>query len=486
MVDSISKCSGGNDIYAKISNPYAKMAPPPKQMDSIKSLRSQMEREAVANVGKLFEKFSVVGRAGKIVFLAIAMPPYLLLYGMPKWMLFVVLPTIFHHSFRPFKMIREKVKDVFKPKENDKGILNGLRNALSAASTRAAEYIQWINRTSKALFVHMKHQVIGLGYRLLQPFLPSIQQGLNAAETATKMLLQKTREKGDKQLELAREFASLAWKVAKQEFSNQLRPYAELLKTTFNNLRKFAKRVIEKPRIEIQKFKRAITHRLKRTNEVLKSTGLTVSKAATMVASALSSYIARPIIEWSTPKIQWAASASQAGRNMMAHRFEQIRGFIQNVASGALETARLSRNAVITVVKNVFEAITPAFVKQFFNPEGGFKKKSQEMIQNFGQKIKKLKETAAQYSSDILKAAKNQLFGFMKKVQKFFVYMGHQIKLLPNRLFKLATKSYRLSIYASVKTGHFLRWTAVWSRVLARLAWQELREKSASIMNISN
>lgn len=485
--DSITKCSPGNDLYAMIRNPTAKMpAQPTKPVDTIKSLQGQMERDAVARLGKAMQNFIFVARAGKFVFLAIAMPPYILFYGLPKWVIADFLPNLFQHGLKPFHVANEKIKKLFKTNDQDKGLISSLKNAFTAISTKATEYINWVNRTSKALFVHLKHQTVALGYRLLQPYMPALKNGMKAAEQATKMIFQKTYEKGEKHAEIARQFVSFAWKTVKQEFTHQFRPYVELVKNQFNTTRKQLKKIIEKPRIEIQKFKTALTRRLKRTNEVLKSTGLNISKNASVVIAAAASYIARPIIEWASPKIQWSASLFQSGREKMIRNFEQIRGFLQNIASGLQDAARMSRNTVIATVKNVFEAVIPAFVKHFFNPEGGFKKQSQEFFQKFGKKIKKLKTAALQYAMDSLKAAKSQFFEFLHKIQRFFTYLGRQIKEMPKRLFRLAVKSYQLSIYTSIKTGHFLRWISIWSRVLGRLAWQELRETTSLIIKASN
>lgn len=469
--DSIAKSAPANDLYAMIRNPSAKMPTSVKQVDTIKSLQAQMERDAIAQLGKSMQKFIFVARAGKFVFLAITMPPYILLYGLPKWILMDALPIIFHHVSNPFKLAHDKIKKLFKTNENDKGVLSTLKNALTTISTKAAEYIKWIDRTSKALFVHMKHQIVALGYRLLQPSLPLFQKGAQAAEAATK-LLQKTYGKGEKHAELARQFVSFAWKIAKQECAHQMRPFTEMVKNKFNDIHKRTSKLIEKPHLEIQKFKKAVAHKLKQVNEVLKSTGQRISKNTAYIGNAIVSFTARPLIEWASPKMEWTGSMFRAGVDKMAQNFEKIRGFVQNIASGVMDAARLSREVVTSTVKNIFEAVTPAFVKQFFNPEGGFKKKTQQMIENIGQKIKKLKKVIIQLAVNSLDMSRRKLFAFMLAIQKFF-------KQLPSRLFNLAITTYRLIIRSFIKIGHFLRWVGFWSRVLCRLAWIELRETTA-------
>lgn len=484
--DSIAKCAPGNDFYAMIRNPTLKMpSQPAKQVDTIKSLQGQMEREALAHLGKTMQNFIFVARAGKFLFLAVAMPPYILLYGLPKFLLVDALPTIFQNISHSFKLANEKIRKLFKSNEHEKGAIGVLKEALAAVSTKAAEYIKWIDRSSKALFAHLKHQVVSLGYRLLQPYLPTLQKSAKAAETVTKMLLQKTYEKGDKNLEIAKEFAAFAWKVAKQECANQFRPFIEMVKNKLSSARKRITKMIERPRLEIQKFKSAITRSLKKTNEILKSTGLKISKHVVTMAAITVSYTARPLIEWATPKIQWTTSLLHSGREKMAYNFEKIRGFVQNLASGTWDGIRMSRQAALAVVKTVFESITPAFVKHFFNPEGGFKKKSQEQIQNLGRKFKKLKNAIMDFTADRLQSAKQHFFEFLQKILMFFKYLGQQITQLPQRMFSLAVKSFQYSIYVFLQIVHFMRWMSVWSRVLARLAWIELRETTTIIAEAS-
>ncbi len=485
--DSISKCTPGNDLYAMIRSPGAKLPSQQKsaKVDSIHSLKAQMEREAVARLGKVSQNLIFVARAGKYLFLAIAIPPYILLYGLPKWMIVDLLPVLFHFSFKPFKIFNEKMKDLFKINENDKGIMAGIKNAWAAASTKAAEYIKWIDRASQALFVHLKHQIVAMASRLLQPYMPLLKNSMDAAEMATKMLFQKAFEKGDKQAALAREFVSLAWKTAKQEFFNQVRPFVEMIKNQAKKFRTQAKKIIEKPRLEIQKFKTNVTQRLKRTNEVIKSTSLKISKTLEAAVTTTVSYVARPVIEWVAPKIQWTMSNLQYGSEKILQNFEKIRSFVQNLASGAMDVARNSRQAVITIVKNVFEVAIPSFVKHFFNPEGGFKKKYQEMFQNLGKKLNKIKNSSYQFAIDRLEATKKHFFSFLRKTRDFLKFLGQQIKLMPQRIFKLVIKSYQVVVQSSIKTVHFIRWVGVLTRVLARLAWQEFLDMTTWIAKVS-
>lgn len=482
--DSISKCAQGNDLYAMIRNPTMKITSQPvKQVDTIKSLRGQMERDALAKLGKATQNFIFVARAGKFVFLAIAMPPYILFYGLPKWVMVDVLPSLFQHGFKPFHILGEKLKKAFQS-SNEKGMMGHVRHVLSSIKTKAAEYVNWVNNASKALFVHLKHQTVALGYRLLQPYLlPAIQRSVKAAEAAAEMILQQTYKTSEKHAALARQILSFAWQSTKHEVIQQLQPIVSLVKNQFAKLRKQVRKIIEKPRLEIQRFKTAFTRSFKKIKEVLENSGAKITKSFVQAAAAVN-YIARPIVEWISPKIQWSASVFHSANEKIRERFEQVRGFIQNVTSGLRDALKISHQAAMASLKNTVEIVIAPFLKQFFNPQGGFKKQSQELWKRIGKKIKKQKNNLQSFIIDTQKAVRHQLSVFLMNVKAFFKYLKWQIGQMPRRFLNLTLRIYRSSIQAAIKTGHFLRWLSIWSRVLARLAWEELRETTTSFIKI--
>lgn len=470
--DSLAKSAPSNDLYAMIRNPSAKMPVQPKQVDSIQSLQTQMENDAVAQLGKTMEKFIFVARAGKFVFLAITLPPYILIYGLPKWILVDVIPFLFQQAINPFALINEKLKKAFKLNVENKGLIPLIHSTFSAVSTKGAEYIKWIDRATQALFVHLKHQIIALSDRLLKPCLPLVQKSVVVAEAVTKAL-QKTYAKGDKHIVVARQFVSFAWQIAKQELVSYIRPFIELGKNQFLSMQKKAAKLMEKPRLEIQKFKKKITTRLKQIHEVVKSTSQNISKNVALATSTLITYTARPIIEWVTPKIQWSTSLFRMGSEKVIQNFEKISHFVRNVTAGTLDFAKLTQQVVITTVKQVFDAAIPSFVKQFFNPEGGFKNKFKQMGKNFKTQAKKWKEKLHRLAIDTLQATKRGLFNFLRNVLLF-------LKQLPRRIANLVVSVYRLLIHSLIRIGQFFQWLSLWSRVLCRLAWLELRETAAA------
>ncbi|KIC74205.1 hypothetical protein DB42_BK00200 [Neochlamydia sp. EPS4] len=479
--DSIGRCTPGNDLYAMIRNPMAKVASVAKPVDTIRSSRLRLEREATAKIGKFMQNFLVVARAGKYIFLAFTLPPYLLLYGLPKWVVENTVPLLFHLSLKPFQMMHHKLRHALKSHEASKNVIHSIKNLFSHAFKHTAEYIQWIQRTSQALFVHLKHSMVALGYRLLQPYLPIMQRSIQTAEAVTKMLLQKTYQRGDKQAELAREFALLMWKIAKEEFAGPLNLYINDLKAKFNTFKKHLKKQVEKPRLEIQKFNDNLIHQLKRINETLHTLGLKISKHAEIMTLTVVN-AALPFIGWAKPQIQRSVNLFQTGRAKLNHHLTHLSSIMQSLTLSALKASRFSQHLIVNSVKDVFKVIVPRFVKQFFNPEGGFKQKRQQMLEFFLGKVKKIPGFAKQLLSNALEASKKGLFKFLQKFYKFIFLIGKQLKELPMRLAKAIFRSYLFARNSFVQINHLMRWFFILSYVLVRLAWQELREIAGRIL----
>lgn len=472
--DSIAKCTANNDVYAMIRNPTAKPASPSqKKVDTIESAQAQMERRAMQFLGKEVSKnFVVVARVGKFMFLAITLPPCIFFYGVPKWILAEAVP----YMFQKMRKAALGIANLLKSEDKKPGIINTLREGLKTLSTKAIEYMKWVNKASKALFVHLKHQVVSIGYRLLQPYFPIANQSAQIAQKVTEMLA-KTYAKGDKHAALAKEFATMLWKTAKQEMANHFQPYMDLVKNRYNSFRKTIQKAIEIPRQRLEKFKTSIVKRLKKTNEVFKTIGLTITKNVA-IPVAMFSAITKPIVEWMTPRFQWMANTFNRNKESLVEsiskRFEQISSFIQNIANGIKESANASKNAIVNFTKSLFEITLAPFIKGFFNPESGFKSKYKQFFSNNAKRFKQLKEKVVHFIADQKQKAKNRLLAMWNSIV-------NQILLFPSRLWNLIKLSYRFMVTCLDSIGLFFQWLAVWSKILVRLAIQETRSRVASM-----
>src|ERR1051325_11606615 len=92
--DSLSRCDPNlySNIYDIRKHPDVKpsVSAVTAPKDTIEISREKLKTEALSHLrqpGKYLIAFNSFMRVGKYLFLAIAFPPYLMLYGLPKWII---------------------------------------------------------------------------------------------------------------------------------------------------------------------------------------------------------------------------------------------------------------------------------------------------------------------------------------------------------------------------------------------------------------
>ncbi len=100
--DSLGRCDAPSMLYDTIRNPRAPYIPPPPIVspDTIESTQQRMNREVLerfkgTGMRLPHDSFVAVVNIGKYLFLAIMLPPYLCLYGIPRWLIVMALPQMF-------------------------------------------------------------------------------------------------------------------------------------------------------------------------------------------------------------------------------------------------------------------------------------------------------------------------------------------------------------------------------------------------------
>lgn len=117
--DSMSRCDVNqySSLYDVRKRPDIKHDPVSAtrsiQKDTIEISRDQLNEEAMTrlrHVSKYVIAQDGFMRIGKYLFLAVALPPYFFLYGLPKWLLVEGLPAIYTISVWMVKKIQHQVK----------------------------------------------------------------------------------------------------------------------------------------------------------------------------------------------------------------------------------------------------------------------------------------------------------------------------------------------------------------------------------------
>lgn len=127
MRDSLSRCeTNPYSLYGVRKQGDTKekvaIATPSIHKDTIEISRDRIKKEALNRLNHTTKYFILQQgfmRVGKYLFLGLTLPPYLLLYGVPKWVLVVALPSLLILTktlvIKTYKQVQKKVHQIIEP-----------------------------------------------------------------------------------------------------------------------------------------------------------------------------------------------------------------------------------------------------------------------------------------------------------------------------------------------------------------------------------
>jgi len=192
--DSISKFSQSFDMYSAKSSPLEQKRAQALQndkkgsakLDSIESSKSQRLRlnpiyaipQAMGIAG---DKAVKIARAGRFVFFAIAMPPFFLLYALPKWVVLTLLPPLLAQVDKGFEHAKKLMAKIMKVLTE--GLANPFRNILGKIDwkTKGAEKINnsllsYINQGFRKLGQNIQYAAIFVTKTLVKSIAKPLQK----------------------------------------------------------------------------------------------------------------------------------------------------------------------------------------------------------------------------------------------------------------------------------------------------------------------
>ena len=242
--DSISRCDDGNSIYSTIRNHQTpRQLPAANSMDKFiakpeespqESVQARLNREMFNKVDKMsmplpHDSFVAVVQVGKYLVLAIMLPPYLLLYGIPKWFFSVAVPQAMDFAKQQFTRLGQMFQ-------------------------------QWSNKVVD-LMKGALDQTLGEALRMMQ------QQGKRFLNYANEMMkwpgkaLTAMVEKGQKALSGPYNSVKNSASELSEVFQQQTRRLAEAAEEAAAALRRFAERTLGlKDSLKSEKFAPGIFH----------------------------------------------------------------------------------------------------------------------------------------------------------------------------------------------------------------------------------
>lgn len=498
--DSISK-SEPYDLYAVIRNHNSPPPPIKKTLDTLEVHETELERlekEALAkfranNFRLPNETLVVIGRAGKILFFAATLPPYLFLYLLPKWVLIEFLPQFFDFSKKPFILTWKLFKDIgnFAVIQLQSG-----KSEFLAKLGKGIEYIKWINATIASVFVHLKHQIIHLSYQFLNPFTvvrerikENIHKYMQPIKEACKNYILRTSEKGkqkfkeikeaiQKRVEIVQKTTQqiiqpiIIWALPKIEWANSY------IEKSFEKIHKTSNRVQNK----IIQIRKQIENKLKPyLDRCVRTIGKTKEWIRKTVYDA-----AKPVIEKLSPYI----AKMQHGIRRGVARAEKIRTEILKKSEAVKEKAKQAAIATSQAIANTGTTIL-FFAHQIFE---------YALPENFKKWIKQKKDAKHKEkgkSKSTIKALKTLVGGISDRINAkiykmshkswtllaiFFAWLLAQITAAPAILRRKAIQSFYAILRAAKHLVYLSKVTFAWLRVLLRYGMERVRERCMQII----
>jgi hypothetical protein len=468
--DTISRCN----LY---SNPYdTHMTSHPalvrqraeeyaRSKDVIESVQKQLERDLMQRLLLKLPtgKFVLVAQLGKYTFLAIMLPPYIFLYGLPKWLMTEGMPWIFN-------IIKKRVKTLhFGVNRHLKITLQSIQKPifalLQAAKNRIDKAQDGVTRLAQKAYKVVTYPWNVIKEKLVRPFLKAYQFIETAIKKinvhrhnlfdAVKEIAKRARIRSDL-VQFLRDKASSLFKTPRQLFRNFQTSFSQAYRWTaekMEKLKQFPERIFERFKKKIQKF---------HGTAIKKPTELIMRSLERMQDFAKKKYqrALKRISEWTEPffNIMQRIISRRKNWNEVMRKFKR-EGIIEGCKQAGREFGSSCKRGIKVIAKIIAEfsadliQLLPIPVVAVFNPFLYIAKtiirvpsKIYKSRNNFIQKLKHIKD------------------GFLGAVKWIYSGIKHLISKIRNVYNRLKSKVKKIL----VKAASFLVW-------LFSLCWEALK-----------
>ena len=306
--DTISRCN----LY---SNPYdAHMTSHPtlvrqraeeyaRSKDVIESAQRRLERGLMQKLLLKLPtgKFVVVAHLGKYVFLAIILPPYIFLYGLPKWLMTEGMPWVFN-------VIKKRGKSLFssltKPlKAALQSIQKPIFALLQATKNRIDRVRAGLNKLAQKTYEAVIYPWKMMRNKLVQPLIQAykfIDAAIKSMDANRRKLFEMVKEQMTKKWQTMSDFAQFLRdkvKVQKQLLGSMRNPFSvayNWIAEKMERVGRYPGRTLEKIKERVRKIRDTA---IKKPTELIKRS----FAGAQDFAKRVYHQISKQISEWTEP-----------------------------------------------------------------------------------------------------------------------------------------------------------------------------------------
>ena len=479
--DSWSKAQPPS-VYDIVRNPRAMYQAPPRVQagttkDVLESTQQRLNREISekwhANAFRLpHDTFVVVAKVGKYMFLAIMLPPYIFFYGIPKWLLQIVLPqsvAVAKNEFvrigRFLSMISTHVIDLMK------GVLKQtIGDAIRIFNRKARQFLR---STALQLKSIAKNAVLAFQRpvkRMMHPLVAAVKQVYHFYQKNA-VLLRKTYVRQKDRVQTF--FEKLKNKIKdglRILHQHTLHPIVQWMVPKVAFIHSRAKKVLNKTRERGKKIAEKISNRTKALTAA--------SKVAANWVMGVVSDVVQPIIQWMIPAITFLKPYIYEGKfkkavQPIASKGKNLRRKIEDITSEAVEMIEsiLSDTAHYCSFK-----LLPPFQKW----------RNKKLKQ--GRSLRQFALAKAQQLSQILTKFQQRctqwFWHFLGLLKKFLGWLKDQSLSAPRRIGRRLIQGLHLIRNGSRNTFYGIRWLVTFLWIVFKYGMLLVQELASDIGNV--
>ena len=441
--DSVSKC----EVY---SNPYdtrnlsnEALANHRKETylngrDHLETTRKRLERQTIDRVLSN-NRMIIIVQVGKYLFLAIMVPPYILFYGVPKWLFLQGFPLMFAGMKSATQYLNQLLMNLGKIQTKMMKAITGLN------LMKQLEKFQKAFKTIQNAIVAIVNQTQTLTSRMMQPLFKFGRQITSTTEkVANKM------NEWNAQLKKAIESTG-------NTLTQQIQKAYEWMKPNFNFQFTWMHKGTEATKQFVIQFRQRI--------QKIVTTPIKFVGKITHQLLQIPQRLTQPIINWSKPKIEKVGEII----NRVNERLNRIRERTKKITKSISETTKKAFTTITQLIpQNVAQPVINLFVplvnrgRNFIKKIKGTRVTLIERWRQFKKKLNQAKERFKRGYQAIIKGIKKGYTSTKKAV----LWTTFKIISLSKKLFQLLVRAFFLILMLIRKILTILRKILTFFRII--------------------
>ncbi len=495
--DSIASCKQNADLFDEIrGDPYSiqmKKCPPMRgSKDAIESLQQKIEREQFevfkANNFRLPKgSFVVIGTAGKYLFFVVMLPPYIFLYGIPKWLLTQATPAI----YEVLKKMQQKLAT--QAAAISSRILSQILELYESLKASLPKFkrnkgksykihLQRIAEQARAISEAIAKQAARLGDFVKTHLLKAAQSTYKAAEKIHKSLIEPSQQMIKAWTEAVQsKISHLYEKTAKRvsavnaKINAFVQPYLEKIAQKSQQLAEETRRIAN---IAWQPIQR----RIEATTRSLQPYAQKIASVAQHLQSKISENIA-PIALWLGPVAERAKDWIKFGGARMiqylTHKAKEFSDKIWQIAQALpnyiRESIRAGEGFILQLPQQI-TSVLPSYIARWVRPPLEVLAKSVALVlRTVRTAVQKMKSAAKIVNNTMMRVA-DALKKGARNAKQAWKWAKPKLKTLPKKLKSSFINACRATGRGISRFIFWLRQMFAWTRIIFRYSMQLVRE----------